>query len=107
LEVGLPFAISADSNAVPYLRLVANAFSVVANSGQYDPAAVESALSTVSVRELRDPLANDLTQMALNAYRGLWAKHVNGELDKFRYGPFFKGLLTAIADGINGALPAS
>lgn len=106
LTIGIPYAVKADTNCVPYLRLVSNTFTLAAASGQYDPAAIQAALSHISVKELRSPTVTNLVNTSFNIYKDVFAKATDSKLDELTYGPFAKGLLQAIGDGINAGLPA-
>jgi len=104
LAIGVPYAVQADANAGPYLQLAATAFRAAADSGQYDPKSLQSALDSISVRELRDPTAQRLITTAMKFYRASYAEAVNAKMDQTKWGPFAEGLLIAMADGIDEGL---
>jgi hypothetical protein len=105
VAVAVPVAIKEDTNAAPYLALVANVFSMAAETGTYDPATLQASLDAMSIRELRDSAtAKQIVVMAFAAYKGLYADAANAKLDTTTWGPFAKSLLGAIADGINAGL---
>jgi len=83
LAIGVPYAVQADENSGPYLQLVATAFRAAADSGNFDPKSLQSALDNISVRELRDPTAQRLVTTALRSALN-WQTSVvtNGKRDR-------------------------
>ena len=103
-----PVAVAEDPNARPYLTLVATTFTIASQTGAYDPVALQAALDSISIKELRsNSTAKQITEMALAAYKGVFADSVNAKLDATTWGPFAKQLLGAIGDGINAGMPAA
>ena len=103
-----PVAVAEDPNARPYLSVVANVFTIAAESGNYDPVALQASLDSISIKELRsNSTAKQITEMALAAYKGVFADSVNAKLDATTWGPFAMGFLGAVGDGINAGMPAA
>lgn len=104
----VPFAVQKDPNSKAYLLVAAETFEAFSNDSAFDPNALQTALSTISVKELRDPTAQSIVNGAVGFYRGALAGVVNAKIDATKYGPFLKSILHAVALGIStGLSPAT
>lgn len=105
IAVALPYAVQRDTNAIPYLRLVAGVFQDAADGGNYDPAQIKSAMDNISIKEIRGTPGDSVAQGIFAMYKGFFASTVGGQIDAAVSGPWLRQILSSAAQGINAGLP--
>jgi hypothetical protein len=104
LAVSVPLVTARDTNAAPYFQAVAAVFTAAAQNGTYDPAALQTTLSTISVKELHSATAQQVVTTAFAAYKAIAAPLIASKVDRFTYGPLILSVVQSMADGINDGL---
>jgi len=90
-----------DSNSVEYLRAADTVLTVALADKSFDPTALKSTLSNISVNELHDTAAQAAILAAISIYEVNWQKMVAAKIDA---SPFAEKLLTSLRDGIEAGI---
>ena len=106
-ELGIPFAIKADTNAIPYLRAAAEVINVAINNGNYSPADLEGAITNISIKEIRSENWYSLINGALKLYELTFGQHVADNLDQAVWAkPILQALASGILEAVNNPAAA-
>jgi len=101
LPAGVAFAVARDANTAAYFHAAAIVFAAAVENGQYDPKAIETTLSTISIKELRTPEAKAAIEAGLAIYRSYFGEIISQKLEQATW---VKPVLLALAEGIEGGL---
>lgn len=90
-----------DPNVIPYLQFAVVVIQAQIAGSQYDPVVLSTALQSISINELRNPVVAQAIAAAVAVYTIYATEAVSGNLDKVTY---LKPILLAIVEGINEGL---
>ena len=103
-SAGALAAISKDTNAIPYLKGVKEVINAALNNGNYDVTNLQSALSTVSINELKNSAQTQAyVQEGLSFYGMFAGSLVTAKIDNAS--PYLAPALAALRDGIAVVVP--
>jgi hypothetical protein len=100
-STGATFAMSRDTNAADYLKASLQVLNVALNTGQYSPAALQSALSSISTSALRDPAVVQFLPLALAGLQTVEGQNIASGITSNQY---LAAALTGIRNGLAQSL---
>lgn len=94
------FCLRQEANARPYFQTALAVLNATLSAQQYDPATLNAALASISVRELRNENIASLLSSALELYAAHFGDVVSGKLPSETIKPILEGLRDGIAEGL-------
>lgn len=102
---GTAAALHYDQNSRAYLQAVEVILDAAVQNGQYDPALLAQSLSSISIKEARDPNVNAGINGAFALYATLYGSIVSTKINDAS--PYLAPILTGFAKGIANGLLAN
>lgn len=95
-------AVKYDGNARAYLQAAQVVFDTALQNGEYDPVVLNQSLSSISIKEARDPNVTAGIESALGVYSMFFGSVVSAKIADVS--PYAVPALTGLRDGIKSGL---
>lgn len=102
---GALFAITKEPKTKAYFTTATQAVNVLIANGNYDSAALKTALNNITINEIRDNVqVKSVIEDVVTLYSQTYASTMAAKLDQVKY---LKPALAALAEGFSSALSAT